>query len=89
VDPLPHLQAVDGKGPVGLETQAHHVAVAQAAYDNREVPSGLLNNDRLRVLADALLDAGCPEGTLQEQHLRSGGRHFRGCHALDPLLNPA
>src|SRR5205823_10487 len=35
------------------------VRLAQAAYDQRNLPSGLLDNQRLAVLADALEEAGC------------------------------
>jgi hypothetical protein len=35
------------------------LALAQAAYDERELPSGHLDQARLAVLADALEEAGC------------------------------
>jgi hypothetical protein len=41
--------------------------------------------DRLPILADALLDAGCDNEELLA-HLRSEGPHVRGCWALDLLL---
>jgi hypothetical protein len=41
--------------------------------------------DRLPVLADALLDAGCDEEELI-RHFRSAGPHVRGCWALDRIL---
>ncbi|VTR93106.1 Uncharacterized protein OS=uncultured bacterium PE=4 SV=1 [Gemmata massiliana] len=41
--------------------------------------------DRLPVLADALQDAGCNSDDLLN-HLRSNGRHVRGCWALDLVL---
>jgi hypothetical protein len=37
------------------------------------------------MLADALEEAGCPDGALLE-HLRSPGQHTRGCWALDLIL---
>ena len=37
------------------------VALAQAAYDQRELPSGTLGATRLAVLADALEEAGCTD----------------------------
>ncbi len=52
--------------------------LAQAVYANRAV-------DRLRVLADALEDAGCSDAGLLG-HLRGPGPHVRGCWALDLLL---
>src|SRR5262249_46810079 len=47
------------------------LSLAQAAYDNRNLPSGTLNNGRLAVLADALEDAGASGAILE--HLRSDG----------------
>jgi hypothetical protein len=41
--------------------------------------------DRLPILADALLDAGCNDEQLI-QHCRSPGPHIRGCWALDLIL---
>ncbi|HZY89324.1 MAG TPA: hypothetical protein VFE78_31165 [Gemmataceae bacterium] len=58
--------------------------LAQAAYDNRELPSGHLESSRLAVLADALEDAGVSEGGLLD-HLRGPGPHVRGCHVLDAI----
>jgi hypothetical protein len=59
--------------------------LAQAAYDERHLPWGGLDNARLGVLADALEDAGCADPALLG-HLRSGGEHVRGCFAVDALL---
>jgi hypothetical protein len=61
------------------------VALAQAAYDQREVPTGMLDGARLAVLADALEDAGCDQAYLLA-HLRGPGPHVRGCWVLDLLL---
>jgi hypothetical protein len=61
------------------------VALAQAAYDEREQPSGRLDVARLAVLADALEDAGCDQPDLLG-HLRGPGPHVRGCWAVDLLL---
>jgi hypothetical protein len=61
------------------------VALAQAAYDQREVPAGTLDLARLAVLADALEDAGCTAEDILD-HLRGPGPHVRGCWALDLLL---
>jgi hypothetical protein len=60
------------------------VSLAQAAYDERILPSGELEPARLAVLADALEEAGA-SGDLLE-HLRSPGPHVRGCWALDVIL---
>ena len=61
------------------------VALAQAAYDERALPSGHLDPARLAVLSDALEEAGCVDAEVLD-HLRSSGPHVRGCWALDLLL---
>lgn len=61
------------------------VALAQAAYDHREIPSGQLDPCRLAVLADALEEAGYADPEVLG-HLRSPGPHVRGCFALDAIL---
>jgi hypothetical protein len=61
------------------------LSLAQSAYDNRQLPSGTLDNDCLAVLADALEEAGAGGAILE--HLRSEGPHVRGCFALDLLLD--
>jgi hypothetical protein len=61
------------------------ISVAQAAYDERTLPSGELDSSRLAVLADALEDAGCLSEEILS-HLRSPGPHIRGCWAVDLLL---
>jgi hypothetical protein len=59
--------------------------LAQGAYEERRLPSGLLDNARLAVLADALEEAGCSDCQILG-HLRSGGEHVRGCFVVDALL---
>jgi hypothetical protein len=59
--------------------------IAQAAYDERELPSGHLDTARLAILADALEEAGCDLPDLLG-HLRGPGPHVRGCWAVDLLL---
>jgi inactivated superfamily I helicase len=61
------------------------LALAQAAYDNRILPAGTLEPERLAVLADALEEAGCTNSELLD-HLRSNGTHVRGCWAVDLVL---
>jgi hypothetical protein len=60
-------------------------AIAQAAYDERILPSGCLDNERLAVLSDALEEANCTDEAILT-HLRSPGPHVRGCWALDLVL---
>jgi hypothetical protein len=61
------------------------LSLAQAAYDERILPSGELDTTRLCVLADALEEAGCTDADLLA-HLRSSGPHVRGCWVVDLLL---
>ncbi len=52
--------------------------LAEAVYQDRAF-------DRLPILADALLDAGCEDEDLMA-HCREPGPHVRGCWAVDLLL---
>jgi hypothetical protein len=61
------------------------VRLAQAAYQERILPSGHLDATRLAVLADALQEAGCTDPAVLD-HLRGLGPHVRGCHVLDATL---
>jgi hypothetical protein len=58
------------------------VKLAQAAYDERHLPAGTLDNGRLAVLADALDEAGCSDADILG-HLRGPGPHVRGCWPVD------
>jgi hypothetical protein len=60
-------------------------SLAQAAYDERALPAGSLESQRLAVLADALEEGGYADIELLG-HLRSPGPHVRGCWALDLVL---
>jgi hypothetical protein len=62
------------------------VSLAEAAYQERQLPEGKLEQQRLAVLADALEDAGCYDEELLG-HLRSEGPHVRGCWVVDHLLS--
>jgi hypothetical protein len=61
------------------------VRLAQAAYEERHMPAGTLDNGRLAVLADALEEAGCQDPDILG-HCRSGGTHVRGCWVIDLIL---
>jgi hypothetical protein len=62
------------------------VRLAQAAYDERDMPAGTLDNGRLAVLPDALAEAGCSDADILG-HLWGGpGPHVRGCWVVDQLL---
>ncbi len=54
------------------------VGLAQAMYDDRAF-------DRLPILADALMDAGCEDEQIIS-HCRSEGPHVRGCWVVDLVL---
>ena len=60
------------------------VSLARAAYDERHLPSGELDPQRLAVLSDALEEAGAPAELTA--HLRAPGPHVRGCHVVDLIL---
>jgi hypothetical protein len=59
--------------------------LAHAAYDNRLLLSGLLDNGGLAVLGDALEEAGCDNPDILS-HLRGEGPHVRGCWPVDLIL---
>jgi len=74
--------------PVALDSSvmtAALVTLAQAAYEERDLPSGHLYPARLAVLADALEESGVTDASLLG-HLRGPGPHVRGCWALDTVL---
>jgi hypothetical protein len=74
--------------PVSLNPACRTPAVsslAEAAYENRTLPSGELEPARLAILADALEEAGCAEAAILD-HLRGPGPHVRGCWVVDRLL---
>jgi hypothetical protein len=80
------FRAPAGVDPAWLEWNAGTVRhLAEAAYENRSLPGGTLDNARLAVLADALEEAGCGDVELLG-HLRGPGPHVRGCWAVDGLL---
>jgi hypothetical protein len=59
--------------------------LAASACEDRLLPSGQLEPNRLAVLADALEEAGCTEAGILE-HLRGPGPHVRGCFLIDLLV---
>jgi len=61
------------------------LTLAQAAYDNPMLPSGILDKANLAVLADALEEADCTNLDIL-YHCRQSGEHVRGCWVLDLLL---
>jgi hypothetical protein len=59
-------------------------SLAQAAYDERILPGGELDPQRLAVLADALEEVGAAQDVFG--HLRGLGPHVRGCWVVDLCL---
>jgi hypothetical protein len=60
-------------------------ALARAAYQERRLPEGILENGCLAVLADALEEGGCTGPDILG-HLRGPGPHVRGCWGVDLIL---
>jgi hypothetical protein len=82
-DPSRPLQPIDPS--LLIWNDGAVLKLAQAAYDERRLPSGELDPGRLAVLADALEEAGESDEQLL-RHLRSAGPHVRGCVAVDAVL---
>jgi hypothetical protein len=61
------------------------LALARAAYEERSLPAGTLDPERLAVLADSLEDAGCADVKILS-HLRGDSPHVRGCWCVDAIL---
>lgn len=62
------------------------VKAATAAYEERALPSGHLDNGRLAVLADMLEEAGATDAQILEHLRRPEAVHVRGCWVVDLLL---
>ena len=62
-------------------------AVRKLALDiyERRLPTGFLDRDRMKTLADYLETAGCSSESLL-QHCRENDLHIRGCWGLDLAL---
>jgi hypothetical protein len=74
--------------PVLQWNDATVVKLARGTYADRHLPSGLLDNARLAMLADALEEAGCDDAAILD-HCRHPGEHVRGCWLVDLLLGKA
>jgi hypothetical protein len=59
--------------------------LGQAAYEERHMPAGTLDNGLLAILADALEEAGCTNADILS-HCRQPGEHVRGCWVVDLVL---
>jgi hypothetical protein len=60
-------------------------ALARSAYDERLLPGGELDPQRLAIFADALEDAGCTDRAILD-HCRGPLPHVRGCWVVDLIL---
>jgi hypothetical protein len=60
--------------------------LAQDAYEQRVMPAGMLDPERLAVLADALEEAGCTDPAILGHLRQQGTVHVRGCFVVDLLL---
>jgi hypothetical protein len=59
--------------------------LATAIYEERTLPQGTLDSNRLAVLADALEEAGCTNEEILS-HCRSPNDHVRGCWLIDLIV---
>lgn len=76
---------LESKCPTCREIRSERVlSLAEAAYGSSG-DDGVLNQDHLFVLSDALEDDGLCSGIVLER-LRMGGPHFKGFDALDCVL---
>lgn len=62
------------------------VLLARAAYDERILPEGHLDNARLAVLTDALEEAGFEDEEMLSHLRKKDAVHVRGCAAVDWIL---
>jgi hypothetical protein len=62
-------------------------ALAQAVYDDREMPSGEFKRERVAQLADELELAECRDDDVLGHLREQGGVHVRGCWCIDLLLS--
>ena len=81
----PPFRSITISPPSSTWNDAVVVRLAQAAYEERHLPAGTLDNGRLAVLADALEEAGCTDADMLG-HLRGPGPHVRGCWPVDLCL---
>jgi hypothetical protein len=60
--------------------------LALGAYEERQLPSGHLDNAKLNILADALEIANCTDSEILDHLRNSAAVHVRGCWVVDLLL---
>src|SRR5438067_305851 len=95
-DPIPMLELVR---PMASERKVWLLAVTFLGHLQHLTPHALCGTvrriaegiyaerafDRLPILADALLDAGCDDEAILS-HCRTDGPHVRGCWVIDLIL---
>jgi hypothetical protein len=59
--------------------------LAQAIYENRQMPAGTFYPARMKILAESLVESGCSDPDILA-HCRREGSHVRGCWVIDLLL---
>ena len=59
--------------------------IAEVIYEERRLPERTLDNTRLAILANALVEAGCTNADILT-HCRQPGDHVRGCWVVDAIL---
>jgi hypothetical protein len=79
--PLPPLEP-----PIGTWNNGFIVKLATAIYEERSLPSGQLDPQRLAVLSDALEEAGVTDPDILGHLRQQGAVHVRGCFVVDLLL---
>jgi hypothetical protein len=76
--------------PLAPEVLSWHAGIvpqlARSAYEDRLLPEGVLDPNRIAILADAAEEAGCKDEQILS-HLRAGGNHYRGCFVVDLILS--
>jgi hypothetical protein len=65
--------------------QATVVRLAEAAYQERDLATGFLDNARLGIIADALEEGGVSDAAILGHLREQGAVHVRGCFVLDVL----
>jgi hypothetical protein len=60
--------------------------LAATIYEDRALPAGTFDPERMVILGDALEEAGCGDQVVLEHCRQPGAIHVRGCWVVDALL---
>ena len=63
--------------------------MAEAVYEDREMPSGVFRTQLVARLVEALEQAGCRDADVMDHLRQPDGVHVRGCWCVDLLLGKA